>query len=495
VGSAELVFSQVAEEQGVQRQQKQQKSLDKVLSLESDSGLDIYTNDPGGIDNWSDFLDSALDSRDDAVAERMRSQSFFNLDPVIYIAMLKVYCRAQKPMRALATWDRLLKNFPVVRWDPRKGGMSSKTLSFTAQFHLPAWTLLLQTARHSIGVSRALAEPSAMVNYFFMPLYPAHVALVVSRRKGVKDYIQGRLASDDKNDDLMRSCLDNMQMRARLVRTIELELDKRTAADHGFCSRKRHAHSMPELDSEETFADFEYWTNLGISGNVSKNPSLAAVPDTKKQTPYQESNFDLFDSEGNFVSESAQGIASIISHRWQSLENAGFKFNNIHVAIYIPCMLLGRQYAELSRFLSLVEPKPDRDDQPSSENSSYRYYNIEIPLYVTALMTRQIKVLQQLLFADRDRRILLDTLLKRDPKLYQSYRAETKLPIKNIRRSEDEMQVMRERRAIHLEREIAWASELAMLRDVALMWRKHVNNDSEMSLIDRAVNTANNALI
>ncbi|KAJ2704392.1 hypothetical protein FB645_003315 [Coemansia sp. IMI 203386] len=487
VGSAELVFSQVAEEQSVLREQNQQQPLDDVLSLDTDEDLEIYTKDPS-LDDWSGLLDAASDVKGDAMAERMRSQSFFNLDPVIYIAMLKVYCRAQKPMRALATWDRLLKNFPVVQWDPRKGGILSKTLSFTAQFHLPAWTLLLQTARHSIGVSRVLAEPSAMTNYFFMPLYPAHVASVVSRRKGIKDFIQSRVAAES-------SCSDAMDARAQLVRAVELELDKRVAADHVFCAGERHSRPMPRLDPDESFADFSYWKNFGLPVNADEDAHLL-MPDTKKSKLGHERNWELFDSEGNFVSESAQGIASILAHRWRSLEVAGFKFNNVHVAIYIPCMLLGRQYTELSRFLSLVGPKPklERSDQPISDSSVYRYYNINIPPYVTVMMARQMKVVQQLLFVDRDRRLLLDALLKRDAKLYQSYRAKTKLPLKNNRRSEDEVQVMKERRAVHLEREIAWDTELAAMRDVALVWLRHVNNDYERSLIDRAVKAANNAL-
>ncbi|KAJ1816068.1 hypothetical protein LPJ75_002151, partial [Coemansia sp. RSA 2598] len=497
VGSAELVFSQVAEEQDVQRQQKQQSSLDSMLSLQADDDMNIYTRDPG-LDDWSSLLDAASDSRDDGMTERMRSQSFFNLDPVIYIAMLKVYCRAQRPMRALATWDRLIKNFPVVRWDPRKGGMSSKTLSFTAQFHLPAWTLLLQTARHSVGVSRVLAEPSAMTNYFFMPMYPPHVASVMSMRKGVKDYIQSQLAGD-KKDAATSSCINNMQLRAKLVKEVELELDKRVAADSEFCAKVRQSQPTPELDADETFTDFSYWENFGLPGSIDRS-AVAKALDTKKHWPYQEPNWELFDTEGKFASESAQGIASILSHRWRHLENAGFKFNNIHVAIYIPCMLLGRQYAELSRFLSLVEPKPERDSRPgsnnisSSGNTSYRYQNIDIPHYVTIMMIRQIKLLRQLLYADRDRRMLLDALLRRDAMLYQSYRAETKLTLKNRRRSKDEMQVMRERRAIHLEREIAWASELATLKNVALLWREHVTYDREVSMIDRAVDIASNAL-
>ncbi|KAJ1949618.1 hypothetical protein EC988_004705, partial [Linderina pennispora] len=101
VGSAELVFNQVAQEQ--EWAQTQHESL-AGRTANGEDPLEIYTEDPGRPD-WPELLDMAETGTDQRM-EEMRSRSFYNLDPIIYVAMLKVYCRGHRPLRALATWDR-----------------------------------------------------------------------------------------------------------------------------------------------------------------------------------------------------------------------------------------------------------------------------------------------------------------------------------------------------------------------------------------------------
>ncbi|KAJ1943663.1 hypothetical protein FBU59_002842, partial [Linderina macrospora] len=153
VGSAELVFNQVAQEQEWAQAQRESQT---GRTINDEDPLDIYAEQPGR-PNWPELLDMAETDTDQRI-EEMRSRSFYNLDPVIYVAMLKVYCRGHRPLRALATWDRLIQNFPVAQWNPRRGGILSKSLSYTAEFHYPAWTLLLRTASKSIGAQRALKK-------------------------------------------------------------------------------------------------------------------------------------------------------------------------------------------------------------------------------------------------------------------------------------------------------------------------------------------------
>ncbi|KAJ1723039.1 hypothetical protein LPJ53_002612 [Coemansia erecta] len=491
-GSAELVFNQVAQEQDMSRSQMGSSNPNSPFASApgaaiAEDALDIYAEDPGR-ENWSALLSTASNTSagSGSLPEQMRVQSFFNLDPIIYIAMLKVYQRVQRPMKALATWDRLIKNFPVVQWNSREGGVMSKTLHFTAQFHLPAWTLLLQTVRHSIGVPRVLTRSYLMMNYFVAPIYPPVMSDVLLKRRGIKEYIRG-FDGKGSEDTAIRAFSRNMVMRAQLVDVVEAELDENIAVDHKFCVRQRHLQPRPVFYPEEAFSDYDYWAPHGAS--LSQDMPISAPDDgaASSKQPTSDPDTELFDSDGQFITSTAQEIAANVSQRWYDLEKSGFKFNNIHVAIYLPCMLLGRQYAELARFLSVVQPQSSEIDESSPENVNYRYCNIAIPPYVTAMLVRQIKVLRRQLLVDRDKRIILDALLSRDSSLHQEYRKSTRGKSVDAKRSEDVMQVMRERQSIHAERELAWSDEIAMIKKVALVWLSHASGAEEARFIRRAI--------
>ncbi|KAJ1885773.1 hypothetical protein LPJ66_009958, partial [Kickxella alabastrina] len=497
VGSAELVFNQVAQEQDLSR------SASSPAARAAADALDIYAEDPARAD-WPSLMDTPLSAEDDPASERLRAQSFFNLDPIVYIAMLKVYNNAHKPMRALATWDRFIKNFPVVQWNPRKGGVLSKSLHYTAQFHLPAWTLLLRTIKLSIGVQRVLKRPSTMPNYFHMPLYPGDIARVMARRLDHKNLISrmAALRADSGAGAVVPSpaaCApaSRMAYRTDLVGDLEAELDERTFLDHEWCVRQRYMQPKPVFDEDNAFSDFVYWMpDTPPQHDPAYLDSAARFNDSGSDLEASEPNSEsalasLFDSDGNFTTKSTREIAAIVARQWRDLESAGFKFNNIHVSVYVPCMLLGRQYTDLARFLSLVEPKSETNatdfTNHNDSTTGYRYHNINIAPYLTAMMVRQAKVIRRLLVTARDRRIILDALLNEGSQLRFDYLSTTKLDPADVERSADVRQVMRERRAIHAEREISWTLELAMLKDVAVQWRRHTDDEPLQLGIDQAI--------
>ncbi|KAJ1956751.1 hypothetical protein GGI12_005225, partial [Dipsacomyces acuminosporus] len=332
VGSAELVFNQVAQEQ--EWAQTQHKSQD-AFRIGSPESLAIYTEDPDRRD-WPELL-NALEHGESIQMEKMRTSSFVNLDPIIYIAMLKVYNKSHRPMRALATWDRFIRNYPVVHWNPREGGILSKTLRYTAQFHLPAWTLLLRTAKVSIGVPRVLEKKSTLKRYLFVPLYPAEITEPMNARRRQKKLLARQLDVLDggasKTKSVVRDCATRMKRRVELVGKLEKELDSRAYYDFDFCRKQRYAAArITPADLDASFKDFDYW--MPEVPKVPQEPGVsggAAEPGHISSSNSAENSAERYlKSDGTFTQETAQGIATTVARQWHELEVAGFKFNNIH---------------------------------------------------------------------------------------------------------------------------------------------------------------------
>ncbi|KAJ2684066.1 hypothetical protein H4R19_006931, partial [Coemansia spiralis] len=140
--NAEAVFKQITHEQDWARSLVAKQGLqraDAPLAHTAPETLDAYAEAlAAGVQ-----VDTAqtADADSSTVGEQLRLRGFFNLDPVVYIAMLSVYRQSGRTMSALATWERLVSNFPIVQWSPRDGGAQSATLHYTGRFHMPAWTL------------------------------------------------------------------------------------------------------------------------------------------------------------------------------------------------------------------------------------------------------------------------------------------------------------------------------------------------------------------
>ncbi|KAI8319530.1 hypothetical protein GQ54DRAFT_34407 [Martensiomyces pterosporus] len=495
VGSAELVFNQVAQEQEwAQVQHKSHENNSSQIAqdniqITSPDSLDIYAEDPNRQD-WPELLNT-VELGENTQMERLRTSSFVNLDPIVYIAMLKVYSKAHRPMRALATWDRLIKNFPVVHWNAREGGILSKTLSYTAQFHLPAWTLLLRTAKVSIGAQRAMEKKSTLSRYFFMPLYPTEITDALNRRRQQKQQLAQQLEATspkNKNDTAVHAFSARMIRRAELVACLENELDRRAYTDFEFCVKQRYeAPRLTAAKWDSPFVDFGYWVPDGAK-NLAKDELLES-----DNTVDNDNTKSYINSDGNFTQETAQGIASIVARQWHDLEVAGFKFNNIHVSDYLPCMLVGRQYSDLRRFLSLVEPLGATNTITAHGNNGFRYRNISIHRRLTNLLLRQISVVRRLLLIERDRRVLIDALLNVDTAIHGEYANSSKVGDVKQQRAADEIQVMKERRAVHAEREISWASELGELGEVAKLWQRLVGSE-EQEMLEHILNEINRVL-
>ncbi|KAJ2058886.1 hypothetical protein GGI17_004779 [Coemansia sp. S146] len=498
LSSAELVFGQVAREQQWAQELAQKQGHAQPLAephASAPESLDIYTEDPNRPD-WPEVLDT-FEIGDSNAMEQMRTSSFLNLDPVVYIAMLKVYSIARRPMRALATWERLIKNFPVVQWNPRKGGVLSKSLHYTGSFHLPALTLLLRTVRRSIGVSNVLRRKSSILKYVFTPLYLSSLTSAMASRLQQKQLLLRRL--DDLRSPpsaVAQRALSRMKSRSLIVKCVEKEINARLAFDHRFCAEFRHQAPKVAASDIGWFAGFEYWMPQGaedllvLSGGDG-NDFVPSADDASRST-HASDDIQLIGPDGRFTQQSAQDMASIVARQWQELEVAGFKLNNIHVSEYIPCMLVGRQYSHLARFLSLVQPHAPASsslnaDEPSS-HTQFRYRNISIPRRSSDLLVLQIEAVQQLLLGDRDKRIILEALIGPDSHLHREYACHSIYGDVDAPRDEDELQVMRERRVIHAERELSWAAELAYLVQIARLWRQHVgDNVAVQSRVDEVI--------
>lgn len=497
--SAEMVFNQVSQEQEwAQRQMTTSKTLLSGADDASDI-LDIYTESPERLDGSEMFEQGGRLS----IAEQMRIRSFYNLDPIIYIAMLKVYNNTGRPMRALATWERMITNYPVAQWNPRKGGSLSKSLRYTGDFHPPALTLLLRTVRESIGVQSVLQKRAELISYMLPLLYPDHIAAVLRQRLGQKRALSRLLEEfrPGRGSSPKSQLLARIQTRIKYVAALEKELDIRVLDDHAFCVKHRHG-SVPEeptFSASKVFSGLGYWIPEEIS-QMAEFKSLVENEmsrDTKQRIGRQRLADTLAGSfinpDGTFAQTTAYDMAAIIARQWQDIEEAGFKFNNIHISEYIPCLLVGRQYSQLTRFLSLVEPKapPSKDSGGGGgggDTTEYRYRNIDIGSHLTTLLLRQIKVVHRLLLADQDRRNLLSGLLGADEKLHRSYASESKYGAGDTSlRTADELQVMRERRDIYSERELSRSLELRQLVQLALLWRDRVDSEGSRRAIDNAI--------
>ncbi|KAJ2745530.1 hypothetical protein GGI20_002073, partial [Coemansia sp. BCRC 34301] len=489
VGSAELVFNQVAREQQWAQElahKQGQTQPGAELHTSAPEALDIYTEDPNRPD-WSEVLDM-FEVGDSKAMEQMRTNSFLNLDPIVYIAMLKVYSIARRPMRALATWERLLKNFPVVQWNPRKGGAMSKSLHYTGSFHLPALTLLLRTVRRSIGVSNVLRTKSSIFKYVFTPLYLDNFVAAMASRHRQKQWLLQSLGRQQPPSPL---AVSRIKVRAQIVTCIEKEINMRLAFDHRFCDEWRHLAPKITADDIAWFSGFEYWMS-GCDDDhfvLGADTHLVTIGAGASHSVHARDNRLFADTEGRFTQQSAQSMASILARQWQELEVAGFKLNNIHASEYIPCMLVGRQYSHLIRFLSLVEPlllasSPGAKDT-SSDHAHYRYRNLSITQWSSDLLVLQIEAVQRLLLGDRDKRIILEALADTGSVLYREYACRSVYGDVDAPRNADELQVMRERRAIHGERELSWATELANLVQIGRLWRQRISDsDAALSRID-----------
>ncbi|KAJ2330945.1 hypothetical protein GGI00_003480 [Coemansia sp. RSA 2681] len=496
IGSAELVFSQVArEQQWAQELAQKQRHVrpDAEPYASAPEALDIYTEDPNRPD-WPEVLDT-FEVGDSNAVEQMRTSSFLNLDPIVYIAMLKVYSIARRPMRALATWERLLKNFPVVQWNPRKGGALSKSLHYTGSFHLPALTLLLRTVRRSIGVSNVLRTKSSIFKYVFTPLYlDSFSSAMASRLRQKRRLFQSLDGRHQSSHHAMREAVSRIKVRAQIVTCVEKEINERLAFDHRFCAERRHLAPKITVDNMEWFVGFEYWMPWSTKDlSIYDNDSGVVASSVESSRPACTSDdAHLVDTDGRFIQQSAQDMASIVARQWRELEVAGFKLNNIHASEYIPCMLVGRQYSHLIRFLSLVEPLAilggSNAKEASSSHAQYRYRNLSITRQSSDLLVLQTEAVQLLLLGDRDKRIILEALIDTSSDLHREYARHSIYGDVDAPRSEDELQVMRERRVIHGERELSWAAELADLVQIGQLWRQRISDSAAaQSRVDEVI--------
>ncbi|KAJ1944617.1 hypothetical protein FBU59_002551, partial [Linderina macrospora] len=259
---------------------------------------------------------------------------------------------------------------------------------------------------------------------------------------------------------------------AEIVYAVERELDLLINQTYPFFVKHRYTVPHAAFDLAKAFKDFDFWLPEGVdkaeiveAAEVFDSPpdSSKAVEEVEGQLEDKPESMGVYDSN---TQETAQSIASILVRQWGQLETTGFKFNNIHMCEYLSCMLLGRKYSELSRILSLIEPA----DPPADAHTTYRYRNLELPWYMTNLLLRQIDVVRKLLMGERDRRIALDCLLDIGSEMGAELCMYSRRSLAEWRRTDDELQVMRERRQVHLEREVAWAAELNSLDGVAKKW-------------------------
>ncbi|KAJ2658275.1 hypothetical protein GGH99_007031 [Coemansia sp. RSA 1285] len=211
---------------------------------------------------------------------------------------------------------------------------------------------------------------------------------------------------------------------------------------------------------------------------------------TLKTDSASSSKSSLLNENDEFNFMTNRKIAAHVAKLWRQLENDGFKFSNIHVSDYISCILLGRQYDEVIRFLLLVKPPS------SSSQASYRYYNLKIVKRASQMLVRLIKVVRQRLLQAKERRIVLEILMDQGGPRCQDYVSECgDIVDPDIERSENEIQVMRERLAIYTEHESGWFYELEKLVEIATIWQRLVGNEKEMEYISNAIFFAETALV
>ncbi|KAJ1768849.1 hypothetical protein IW140_005445 [Coemansia sp. RSA 1813] len=490
VENAEAVFEQISREQEWAQSQHSEHagrlSAQEIGNSSSDA-LDLYAENPQRKD-LPEIID-AFEIGNSDMSERLRINSFYNLNPVVYIAMLKVYRRAGKPLRALATWDRLIRNYPVVQWNPRKGGMLSKSMRYTGQFHLIAWTILLRTIRPTTGFHRVVKKLWVMSDYLISPTYPAAMRVSLDKRRLQKDLMFSMFEQSPIAPEVAELS-NRMNIRSEMVKSLETELDMHLSTNRKFYVHKREQSATPTAGKQTSFSDFEYWMPQELD-KPAFYAALGQLPQKRSASAdhIEGSSPEFLKDDGEFDSATAKGIAVYIVGQWRKLEKDGFKFNNIHVSEYIPCILLGQQYDEAIRFLSLVKPL----SEPSLEN--YRYYNLKITRRVSQLLVRLIRIVRHRLLGEKERRILLEILVDQDGPRYQDFVSQCPSRHLRMERSSDEIQVMHERLAVHIEQENGWFHDLSKLVEIATMWQKLVSTEEEMQYIFKAKQLAETALL
>ncbi|KAJ2159781.1 hypothetical protein GGF46_002776 [Coemansia sp. RSA 552] len=491
VTNAEMTFKQVLQEQEWARERLAASAghrSDAGLSAGSADALGIYAEKLEDID-MSGTL-GALDSGRATAEENFRLRCFYNLDPVVYIAMLSVYRTGRRTLSALATWERLIQNFPVVQWNPRQGGINSKSLYYTGSFHQPAWTLLLRTVKRSIGITNNVMPVRGLARHFYEPLYPESISDAMGQRLRHKQAL-ARLAAESPDNKDVANAVRRMKDRIRNVHDIEAELDRRLVADHDFCGQERMATATPGLVNQGAFVDFGYWMPRGVdlpiqvsnlegrSTDHSRGPGDDAAAHKAPAAAPAPPFFDKKDSQPT-TDTTARGIAAILARQWRFLEERRFKFQNTHVAEYIPCMLLGRRYEDLRRFLSLAEPGSATSKKDA--DTHYRYRNVAIPRHLSIMLAQQLTIVRKQLLVERERRILLAALLGNDRELQARYISQSVYGSIDSWRTDDELQVIRERLTVHHERELAWSTELQTLVEIARLWSDRLKEGSGSQL-------------
>ncbi|KAJ2174391.1 hypothetical protein EV180_007161 [Coemansia sp. RSA 518] len=194
----------------------------------------------------------------------------------------------------------------------------------------------------------------------------------------------------------------------------------------------------------------------------------------------------MFTEKGRFIKPTTRDMAAILANQWRALENEQFKFNNIHVAVYLPTVLVGRQYEHLIHFLLQVQPRtiPKEAAGNAERPRVYTYKNIHIDVRTTHLLVGQMRVVCEVMLAERDRRVLLTALIGTNKKLSDTYQSESVYNGESIERTDDVLQVMQERLVIHSEREISWARELTELMYIARLWIPLIENRNKPELIE-----------
>ncbi|KAJ2558499.1 hypothetical protein EV175_000754 [Coemansia sp. RSA 1933] len=501
VESAESVFEQISKEQTWALSQHpggaSSGSVWRERSLASSYALDLYAESPQRKE-LPEIIDAFEIGNSDS-SKLLRVSGFHNINPVVYIAMLKVYKRARKPLRALATWDRLIRSFPVVQWNPRKGGVLSKSLQYTAQFHLVAWTLVLRTIRRTTGFHRISKHLWHLAAYRPGPMYPAEMRRPLNARRLQKARILRILEQPHLSPEIAEFA-SNVNARTKLVVALEAELTQRLSCNRKFYIRQRERLPTPRIArTGSSFSNFDFWMPPSLDKpsfykalSRIKLKTLASANHTATQAKVTSDNSppSFLKDDGTFNPMTAQGIAVYIISQWRKLEYDGFKFNNLHVSEYLSCIILGRQYDEAIRFLSTVKPRLEPNI------ADYRYYNLKITRQVSRLLVKLVELVRHRLLGEKERRILLEILMDQGGPRFEEFTIQCpKTWFRERPRRHKDLKVMEERLAIHTEQENGWFYELEKLVAIATLWQKIASTDEEMRYVSKTTNLARMALL
>ncbi|KAJ2801424.1 hypothetical protein H4R20_003674, partial [Coemansia guatemalensis] len=465
VSRAEHVFKQVLQEQEWARSQVSSEGLsqsdNRIWGATSES-LNLYADNL----RYSDDTDGSNGpgATKFSLEEQLRMRSFIDLDPVLYVVMLSVYRKSNLPLKAMAMWNRMIRDYPVVRWNPRQGGILTKTMHYTGGFHLPAWTLVLRTVRASIGVPLFIGKTSTVLSRFTMPMgIHGHSKWHIMRRK--HNHLLRKIVC--KYDHPIADRIgERLKQRTKLIHKIERELDRRITTDRRFCIQQRQRSPLPDVGDIRPFSDYGYWipnkqelsefqTQLleggeyirlrynyrHARGGAGRHESQATESGDSGDTKENPAATPKFFGHLDNTASGLYGRTTLLARQWRALEDSHFQFNNLHVVEYMFCMLYGRQYKHLIRFLSLVEPRA-AEGSPSSTvaaASQFRYRNVHISWHFRDLLITQLRVIRWRMLAERDRRVLLAVLLKIDEELYNEYVSMSAHGEASTERSEDEL--------------------------------------------------------